>query len=250
MREFARQLRSDRYRMRHSFLFSAHLLIPAAGIILYLLYMMIHKSDGWDHFTTYVTLVAMAYPAVTGVVTAMFTDRESRAGRMQNMLASPSRCRVLLAGISMLLLYGLLAVAVTLAGFVLLLLCTGYGKVVGAGELAGLVFILWAANVPLYLVHFFLGIKFGEGVTIGAGVAETVISGVMLTGLGEGVWYVWWPSYGMRFSALFLSSGRVEPDWISQEVCRGGICGLVISVLFLWGIAIWFSRFEGRKEEV
>ena len=104
-------------------------------------------------------------------------------------------------------------------------------------------------NCLLYTSHLFLGFRFGEGVTIGAGVGESVISAVMLTGLGDGVWYVWWPSYGMRFSTLLLALKQGAGGSLLRQIRLGGICYLTVSVLSLVMIFIWFQRFEGRKEE-
>ncbi len=93
MTEFYRFIKSKGYRMRHSLFFPVHILIPLAGIFLYLAYMGLRQAGVWEHLTTYVTLLAMAYPAIAGIVTAMLTDREAKAGKMQNLLAVPGRTK-------------------------------------------------------------------------------------------------------------------------------------------------------------
>lgn len=235
--------------MRHSLFFSAHILIPLAGIFLYLAYMGIRPANGWEHLTSYVTLLAMAYPAVIGIVTAMLTDREAKAGHMQSLLAAPSRVKTLSSELLLFLLPGFLAVGIALFGYQAVLILKGEGIVLGIRDLFLLIFVLWASNVPVYVIHLFLGFRFGEGVTIGAGVGESVISAVMLTGLGDGVWYVWWPSYGMRFSTLLLALKQGAGGSLLRQIRLGGICYLTVSVLSLVMIFIWFQRFEGRKEE-
>lgn len=249
MKEFAGQLKSSSYRMRHSLFYLAHVLIPAAGVLLYFLYTLVRPAGLEGHLTAYMTLLAMAYPAVAGVVTAMVTEREARAGGMQNILMAPSRTRVLSCELVLLLLAGLLAAAIAVFGFGMVMSLAGYGTI-DSGKYICLTFILWAGNFPVYLVHLFLGIRFGEGLTMGVGVAETVISAVMFTGLGDGVWYYWWPSYGMRFSTLYLTAKSEGMGKIFNEFTLGGICYLVISVVFLMSIFLWFERFQGRKEEV
>lgn len=235
--------------MRHSLFFSAHILIPLAGIFLYLAYMGIRPANGWEHLTSYVTLLAMAYPAVIGIVTAMLTDREAKAGHMQSLLAAPSRVKTLSSELLLFLLPGFLAVGIALFGYQAVLILKGEGIVLGIRDLFLLIFVLWASNVPVYVIHLFLGFRFGEGVTIGAGVGESVISAVMLTGLGDGVWYVWWPSYGMRLSTMLLALKQGAGGSLLRQIRLGGICYLTVSVLSLVMIFIWFQRFEGRKEE-
>lgn len=248
MKEFYGLLKSSGYRMRHSLFYGVHILIPAAGVFLYAAYMGLRPAGGREHLTSYVTLLAMAYPAVTGIVTAMVTDREAKAGKMQNLLAVPSRVKGLAAELVLLLLTGLLAMAAAVFGF---LAVPGLqGESIGAGGAILLTLLLWASNLPVYAAHLFLGLKFGEGVTIGAGVAESVVSAVMLTGLGDGVWYVWWPSYGMRFSTMVLALKQGASETLQSQMRFGGICYLVVSVLFLVMTFIWFQRFEGRREEV
>ena len=232
MAEFYRFLKSRAYMMRHSLFFSAHILIPLAGILLYLAYMGIRPADGWEHLTSYVTLLAMA-----------------KAGHMQNLLAAPSRVKTLSSELLLFLLPGFLAVGIALFGYQAVLILKGEAMVLGIRDLFLLIFVLWASNVPVYVIHLFLGFRFGEGVTIGAGVGESVISAVMLTGLGDGVWYVWWPSYGMRFSTMLLALKQGAGGSLLRQIRLGGICYLTVSVLSLVMIFIWFQRFEGRKEE-
>lgn len=168
---------------------------------------------------------------------------------MQNLLAAPSRVKTLSSELLLFLLPGFLAVGIALFGYQAVLILKGEGIVLGIRDLFLLIFVLWASNVPVYVIHLFLGFRFGEGVTIGAGVGESVISAVMLTGLGDGVWYVWWPSYGMRFSTLLLALKQGAGGSLLRQIRLGGICYLTVSVLSLVMIFIWFQRFEGRKEE-
>lgn len=135
MAEFYRFLKSRAYMMRHSLFFSAHILIPLAGIFLYLAYMGIRPANGWEHLTSYVTLLAMAYPAVIGIVTAMLTDREAKAGHMQNLLAAPSRVKTLSSELLLFLLPGFLAVGIALFGYQAVLILKGEGIVLGIRDL-------------------------------------------------------------------------------------------------------------------
>ena len=163
MAEFYRLLKSRAYMMRHSLFFSAHILIPLAGIFLYLAYMGIRPANGWEHLTSYVTLLAMAYPAVIGIVTAMLTDREAKAGHMQNLLAAPSRVKTLSSELLLFLLPGFLAVGIALFGYQAVLILKGEGIVLGIRDLFLLIFVLWASNVPVYVIHLFLGFRLAKG---------------------------------------------------------------------------------------
>ena len=81
MTEFYRFIKSKGYRMRHSLFFPVHILIPLVGIFLYLAYMGLRQAGVWEHLTTYVTLLAMAYPAIAGIVKMCIRDRGSVPGR-------------------------------------------------------------------------------------------------------------------------------------------------------------------------
>lgn len=204
MTEFYRFIKSKGYRMRHSLFFPVHILIPLVGIFLYLAYMGLRQAGVWEHLTTYVTLLAMAYPAIAGIVTAMLTDREAKAGKMQNLLAVPGRTKALAAELMLLYLPGLLAVGIAMFGFGAALVLKGEKR---SGVRSSFPFGFGTLGIQSAgLCHAsVLRPSVCEGVTIGVGVAESVISAVMLTGLGDGIWYVWWPSYGMRFSTLLIA---------------------------------------------
>lgn len=50
MTEFYRFIKSKGYRMRHSLFFPVHILIPLAGIFLYLAYMGLRQAGVWGAF--------------------------------------------------------------------------------------------------------------------------------------------------------------------------------------------------------
>ena len=51
-----------------------------------------------------------------------------------------------------------------------------------------------------YLVVFY----FGKGASIGIGIIGSLISALMLTGLGDGIWQVIPWAYSMRLSSYFI----------------------------------------------
>ncbi|MCS4516480.1 hypothetical protein JTS93_10565 [Clostridium botulinum] len=59
--------------------------------------------------------------------------------------------------------------------------------------------VLFVANVLLYILHVLVTLKLGRGASIGLGIAGTLLSALMLTGLGDRVWQ-WTPwAFGVRF---------------------------------------------------
>ena len=50
------------------------------------------------------------------------------------------------------------------------------------------VFILLGTQIAIYVIHFFLSLKRHKGVVIGAGIVESMLSALFLTGMGEGIW--------------------------------------------------------------
>ncbi|WP_455796847.1 hypothetical protein [Clostridium butyricum] len=113
--------------------------------------------------------------------------------------------------------------------------------------------VVFIAQISLYLFHVFLSIRFGSGVSIGMGIFESMISGLFITGLGDGIWRYVPCSFAVRFSDGFFVKEAGTADvfntlagtgyWIKQ--CAAGFINCII-ITFVGVIALkmWFDYFE------
>lgn len=96
--------------------------------------------------------------------------------------------------------------------------------------------------------HLFLNLRFSKMVSMGVGMAESLISALFLTGLGDGIWQYVPASYSARGSLeilriYFTEMGGKE---ISGEYMRQFCVNLLITVFLCAIIFLWFQFYEGR----
>jgi len=108
---------------------------------------------------------------------------------------------------------------------------------------------LVTGNIFLYILHVFVSLQFGKGASTGLGVAGSLISALMQTGLGDKVWHFIPWAWGVRFcdylvyELLYPSAGAGVAVDIKQGVyiMLFTICIIFIASLF------WFKKWEGRR---
>ena len=107
---------------------------------------------------------------------------------------------------------------------------------------------IWLGQTVVYLMHLMLTLCFGKTVSIGTGIAGTLLACLMLTGLGDGIW-MWFPwAWSGRFASYLLlytdrSSGQVLSLSVKGELW---FC-LAASVIIAGLIFLWFTGYEGRR---
>lgn len=92
-------------------------------------------------------------------------------------------------------------------------------------------------SVPLYLEHLFLNLIFPKTVSQCVGVAQSVVSALFLTGLGEGRWQFFpatWSARGIRYCNDPVNGKRV-------------LFCLLLLFLMCVIIGVWFHKYEGRQ---
>jgi ABC-2 type transport system permease protein len=94
-----------------------------------------------------------------------------------------------------------------------------------------------------YLVVFSLG----KGASIGIGIIGSLVSALMLTGIGDGIWRVIPWGYSMRLSYYFVlynANILIQKDEIIQGIF---IMIIFIAIIFISQL-IFSNRWEGRRE--
>lgn len=108
---------------------------------------------------------------------------------------------------------------------------------------------LWASNLFLYGLHLFFAIRFGRNLGISMGAVGSLLSALMQTGLGAGIWYVIPYGWSVRFSESAVAWLFHLPMANQSELQAGILCGAVISCVIIIGCIVWFSRYNGAHTE-
>ena len=246
MRELWHLIQGEFIKMRRTKLFRIHLMIPVAGAAVFLLYYSFSLWSPPGKVQGYLETMASVYPFLAGLICAMSVELEEE-GHMQTFLLSGRRkCSIFLGKWLALLMLSFTAAAVAVLGF-----AAGYEFILrenpfSAGFYIRSLFAIWLGAAVLYAFHLFLSLRFGKSVSLAAGIAESVLSAVMLTGLGEGCWPFFPCAWGGRWSSYLLvyEAGSL-PQKITGELA---VCAAA-AVLIIAGIFLWFHYYEGRRSE-
>lgn len=239
-----RCIRSDFRKMKHTFLLWIHILLPAAVSFAFISYYSVSAWKTETKITVFLETLSIAFPLVIGLICGNAAEQEEQAGNYQVMLSSiRSKTAVYLGKLLGLLLLGTAAVMLAVGIF-----AAGFGKYPLAlyGKAAG---ILLLGNAFGYVLHLFISLQYGKGASTGLGMTESLISALMLTGLGDRIWQVIPCAWGARISSYLLYI-QIHPESAMQgnmEIRRGL---LTAAAVFLAGLALsilWFGNWEGKE---
>ncbi|MBU3155727.1 lantibiotic immunity ABC transporter MutG family permease subunit [Clostridium estertheticum] len=239
-----RCIKSDFYKLRHTSILWIHLFIPLAGALIFLLYYHGRLNNSITDIKTYLEALAIAFPLLIGLISGIVIEQEEQAGNFQVLLAtSKSKNTTYLSKLILLLLLGSFSITLAVGTFALgfhVLPYLFYLKAAG---------LLVLGNIFIYILHVFISLQFGKGASAGIGVAGSLISALMLTGLGDYIWhFVPW-AWSVRlcnrmFEKLDYPDFSAEIAFDMQKglfVMLFAICIAFVACLF------WFKRWEGRK---
>ena len=218
MNKYCQYLKSDIYKLQHSWFFWVHLLFPVLGAALMLLYSHLSSSSELNKLAAFTQIIAIAFPFVVSIVCQIVADQEVQAGRFQNMLTLPSRSKAIFSKLAILLLAGLFSTALSTVLFgVLFSYMTGTKLPIGFFVLIPIV--LWISNVMMYGLHLILAFRFRRNFGISIGVIGSLLSALLQTGLGTGLVYysIWtWGTFCRKCFGIpvrFAACGKYrKPD--------------------------------------
>lgn len=256
---FFRYLKADFYKTKRLPVRLAHLLIPVGTSVLFLIYYIYSAWDTETKVTAYFQVLGMGLPLLTGLFCAMLSEQELSAGGFWNMLSARKRAAAFFSKLLVLLLLGMFALLLASVLF-------GTGYFLGTGQRSvGYLFywkeafVLMGSSIFLYVLHLFLALRFDKGVTIALGFVESLLSALLLTGMGEGIWMYVPAAWASRFVTLFYyhekfcrMNGRydtMDTGIFSDLRTAVWVC-MALTFVSLLAFGIWACRFEspGGKE--
>ena len=234
-----RGVRSELLKLCHTAVLWLHVMIPVIGAAVFLLYFALYQNtENIKKAALVLELTAVVFPIIVGMVCGMMSSLEERAGHFQTMMMSPAGrvipylnklfAAISLGGTSTLLLVGLIAAGSN--AFSLehisweVLFLSAFGMFLG--------------TIPLYVIHMFLSIGWGLGISVFVGVAES-----MLAVMFSNVDIVTWPFIPCAWGVMFLRNTLFSVTMTMSEI----IPIIVLSLVFLLLSFAWFGRWDGRK---
>ena len=104
--------------------------------------------------------------------------------------------------------------------------------------------IMLGGNLLLYILHLFLAMRFNKGVTIGLGIAESLLSAVLMTGLGDGVW-IYVPAVWANRMAGYVMFAYSTVTGPAVDSCRAVALCSIVTLISLLAFMIWAKGWDG-----
>ena len=243
MRTWIRLLRAERYKMKHTILPVMHVGIPLTGSILLLLYYRATSLNGIEQVSGFIEIVGMGFPFLVSLICSRSMMLEEGNHYQTFLGGSATRTTSLSVKCIVLQLLGFLAVILGIGSFAL-----GERYLLGNADFPVMVYpaaalALWLGSLIQYPIHLFLNMRFSQSVSMGIGVAQSVLAALLVTGLGEGIWQFIPCSWSIRMSIELLKRMMIPGAGFSK---REGIICLLISVVVCVIIFVWF-HYKGEN---
>ncbi|MCR5835327.1 MAG: lantibiotic immunity ABC transporter MutG family permease subunit [Lachnospiraceae bacterium] len=240
-------MKSDIYKIRRSLFYWLHLIFPLCGMGLMVLFALFSKANYIVKFAAFFQLFAIAYPFVIGVVCENIVDQEARAGHCQNMLMLADRKKAIISKFLILISCGFLSLFTSALLYELLL-----NHILPNTQLSIVLFlkpviILWGSNLMIYALHLIIAFQFGKNACIGVGVVGSLLTALMQTDLGTGLWFLLPHGIGIRLTEASLNSFFINDFVLEKEVKLGYISAIMMTVFCVVGMIIWFSFYGGQN---
>lgn len=247
-----RILCAEALKMRRTWILWLHIVMPLIGIAVFLWYYRFSAWSEWGKISGYIEVVSIVCPVLVGFVSALAAEQEKQAGHFQNFFGTGRHRETNLAvKLFALMLWNLAALILAIGGF-----GAGFSRMaevqVPVGFYIVLIMVIWICQLFGYCLHLFLGIRFSRGISIGAGIVEGMVSALMMTGLGDGIWQFIPCAWAGRFTGYYIqltaNAGRNE-EVLKAQAETGGVLTAVITLLGIGLLFLWFRTYEGNRME-
>lgn len=267
MGNLLRTLKADYLKTKRTPFRTAHMVIPCVMAAVFLLYYAAAPWETYDKVQAYFQIMGLGYPFLIGTFCAIIAEQEAYAGAYQMMLAVTDRRIAFLSKLLLLVLSG--TCSVLLAS---VLFGTGYDivmrqHVVRYSFYWTAALMMTGGSVFLYVWHLALAMRFNKGVSVGLGIAESLVAALCLTGLGDVIWIYLPPAWASRFVCTvmpaYVSEGvssvlaggdiealrRIAGSGLRERFNHGvWICATVTAAACVLYI-VWGCKWDGRKGE-
>lgn len=238
-------LKADFLKTKHLSIRTAHLLIPIATPLIFIAYYCYSPWDDYTKIDAYFQVLGTALPFLIGLFCTILSAQE-QSQAYQTMLMSTKKVIPFLSKLILLLLFCAGALLVASISFGVAFQFGLHSKAVKFTFYPVAALIMLLSSIPLYLFHLYLSFRWNKGVSIGLGIVESVLSALLLTGLGETVWkYVpcAWPARAtMTFCEAYTGEITAFVE-LKQVACIGIFVVATLTIVYL----IWANHWEGTK---
>lgn len=250
MKQFIRTIKSDIYKALHSQVLLIHLFVPLFGMAAFLAYYNISPWSEPQKVSAYLQVLAMVFPMLIGIVTVVVSEQEVQAASCQMLLSTPCKRYIPhFAKLLVILIFGFLSSIIAVFGFGTLFRLMG-NVVFPLSLYINSAILLFLGNLTLYILQYIVSFAFGKGIGLGLGIVGSLLSALLLTGLGDRIWtFLPW-SISIRFCSMFVESKITNVSFVDLSGVTQGVMFIgVTSAILLMILAAWSTKWDGRKNK-
>lgn len=239
-------LKSDFYKFYHSNIIKIHLIIPIITIITFLAYYTISPWSELQKIISYIQIISMSFPLIISVIVNMVYEQEQESGFQYFLGIADKRYNAHISKLILIFILSLISTIITILGFGIIFYLMG-------NNLLGICFylkqslVMFASNIIIYMIQYLIVFYFGKGASIGLGIIGSLISALMITGLGDSIWILVPWSYSIRLcSYTLLDISNII--FVKQQILQSIIIMIIYTCISLALLLSFSKRWEGRKE--
>ncbi|MEA5056157.1 hypothetical protein SDC9_111477 [bioreactor metagenome] len=243
-------LKSDLFKICHSPLLLIHFIVPIVGIVLFVWYYSISSWNEINMLSAYIQVLSVTFPVLIGIITSFLAESEQKAGGFQMLLSTATPKYIPhITKLIWLIIFGFCSSFLALVGFGIGFSLLGY-TTFGILFYIKTAFLLSISVIPLYFIHYIISFIGGKGYSLGLGIVGSLLSALLLTGLGDEIWtFLPWGICG-RFSETLLISNLRNIDFLQFDgMIQSVVFILIFTFLFLITLLLLSNKWEGRKSE-
>ncbi|WP_019776342.1 lantibiotic immunity ABC transporter MutG family permease subunit [Streptococcus sobrinus] len=239
-------LKAENIKYRHTFLPWLHLILPITIAVFVTIYGLLTPAYSWYGITSgYLELLGISFPIVSAIICGKSVGLEAEAGQFQVILAIKQRKLIFCIKLLNLLILEVFSTILAIGIYGLIyqlnnnhLIFYGYA-----------VILLTTSTIILYLVHLVVAFLFGNGASIGLGITESLLSALLLTGLGDGIWQFIPCAWGTRLMDTLINLWRYPEHslLLKQQILIWLAVAVPLTLIVLIFSIIWFDRWQGRS---
>ena len=237
-------LKSEFYKTNKSFLPIIYIFLPLCYAILMYLAYLTTSLNGFSLkqiVRLYIVILSSALPLVISLITSKVVEMEKEAGHFHLILSEcNSRLKAYLAKFIFLILNT--QFSLFLATFIFAILFRRQNIYDWTIE----TLLIFVGCLPLHLIHLWINFKFGKGASIVLSFLQTLLSIILLTNLGDKIWYYFPSTWSTRLSITYLTlkGENIRNTVFNAELIKWSLYGIPLIVFILAFSLLWFCFWE------
>ncbi|WP_246285900.1 lantibiotic immunity ABC transporter MutG family permease subunit [Aedoeadaptatus nemausensis] len=238
-------IKSELYKMKHTWLVWVHIVLPIAYSVFFYVASITTSLKNYeknDMVQTYFVILGAMLPIVCSFITFKAVDMEASAGNFQVLLSTTkSRTKAYLGKLIVMELGFIVSLTWAVIIFAAL---SGYQH---ALDWIIELFLIFISSIALYIIHTWIGFASSSGASIGLGFIETMISLLLMTILGDNIWYFIPCTWPTRFPATFIMMRNVlDSSYFYREIRLWSFVATLMILILLISSIIWFNKWDGK----